>query len=141
MCPHSGAAQCQGQQSRPRKSPLPSSIQHVSRKVVAVSERPKTKPLRFKALQAGSTIFLALAISSFPANVDPAYSFGAYCNLIISICHHGLMIKKSDYQSRACGLLFSCSDIDESRASLRMLRVFDQAVVGYICLYTGQLCE
>jgi hypothetical protein len=102
------------------------------------AERPTgPQALTFKISQAGSVVFLAAAIHSFPSGVDPAYALGAYFNLVISCYHHGFMVKnRPDYQS-SVGVNFSCSDVDLSRPWLRALRVVDRALVCFICLYTG----
>lgn len=98
-------------------------------------------PLKFKLGQAASTIFLAAAIFSFPTHVDPLFALAAWGNFLISALHHGYMIRArpSHHESRLFGRSYSwaCSDVDKSRRLLRILTVIDQAVVGYICLYTG----
>ncbi len=100
-----------------------------------VNPAKSPEPLRFKLSQAGSAVFLLAAILSFPDGVDPAFAVGAWCNFCISAYHHGLMTPRSTWSS--WGFKFSCSDVDETRPCLRLLRVVDQAFVGYICLYTG----
>jgi len=99
------------------------------------SEDPQ--PLKLKLSQAGSAVFLAAAIYSFPPDVDKAYAIGAYCNMIISMYHHGLMIQTRPPHTSAWRFKFDCTDVDEARSGLRLLRVVDQAFVAYICLHTG----
>jgi hypothetical protein len=102
------------------------------------SEEESGQALKFNPFQSGSTVFLAAAICSFPQDVDPAYAFGAYCNLLISICHHGLMIRtRHGRYLSVFGVKFPYSDVDRTRPLLRTICMIDQAFVAYICLYTG----
>mmetsp|Transcript_11153 Transcript_11153/g.27418 ORF Transcript_11153/g.27418 Transcript_11153/m.27418 type:complete len:226 (+) Transcript_11153:175-852(+) len=99
-----------------------------------------SQPLKFKIDQAASTIFLAAAIFSFPTDVDPAFALGAWANFLISAMHHGFMVQtRPHHQLRLFGRSYTCacSGVDEWRQLLRILTIIDQAIVGYICLYTG----
>ena len=51
--------------------------------------------------------------------------------------HHGLMIQTQPPHISAWRFKFDCTDVDEARSGLRLLRVVDQAFVAYICLHTG----
>ena len=98
------------------------------------------RALEFKISQAASTAFLATAIYSFPKRVDPAFRLGAWGNLLISALHHGFMVQtRPPHRLRIFGrsCSWACSGVDDRRPLLRALTSIDQAVVGYICLYTG----
>lgn len=107
---------------------------HASCQEAARSKSPK---LKLSCSQASSAVFLAAAIYSFPPNVDPAYAFAAYCNFIISVFHHGFMVQSRPHHTSSFRIKFACTDVDEARPWLRLLRVVDQAFVAYICLHTG----
>lgn len=105
---------------------------------LCASSDGRPQPLRFRPVQAGSALFLAAAIVSFPPHVDPRFAFGACCNLFITIVHHGMMIPSlHDHTSATFKCKFSCSDVDTARPALRALRMVDQAFVAYICLHTA----
>ena len=70
------------------------------------SQEPPWPPLRRRAIQAGSTLFLAAATINitftrssisitdsetyYEAHVDPWYVIGCWCNFIVSFLYHGL---------------------------------------------------
>mmetsp|Transcript_23701 Transcript_23701/g.43803 ORF Transcript_23701/g.43803 Transcript_23701/m.43803 type:complete len:218 (+) Transcript_23701:830-1483(+) len=103
-------------------------------------EEENTFLRRFK--QAGSTLFLVAAMSTFPGSVCNIYRLGCLVNLAVSILYHGSQVPARPKRPRLARIPsieyeFSCSKSSDERWDHRTLRRLDKAAVCFICLYTG----